>query len=398
MTPTELWVETVAYRLLDGKRLLLRLPPRLGKSYLSAKLSNHLGESAVLVDGRSFTESNQSAMRTQLQADLLQRLELHGSAQLIFDSYDHAISKTQGARLQNWLTSFLIDGEHARDTGALFLARSSTHVQKPGAGSPLMSRVTPVDPPAWPETQTTDKVELYFRRWFGDSALLIDQAGHPKVGQASAIADRAERDLSYIRDVQKAASGNLHSGPCDKESLSYEERSAHQGLTSLSGHTQLYDRLASQLLATPESSPTWPDSFRESCNKLASLVAGSQFVIWSDRFMFRDIEELRHLMQEVVAQTGCKFLLLGAREVSQRLVSSAEMARLTTLNDVEARWMTAVDYPDLHDRHLFTGNGGWIMPQVHVVVGRQRVGNAVAAAATAFGVDYPQIWRRSITP
>lgn len=384
------WVEDVAVRLLEADRLLLRLAPRVGKSHLIGMLAETLGPTAIRVDGADFAEAEQTARRSKLKDALNETLEVHGSAQLLFDGYDRALMRSQGARLQSWLTHQLIDGENARDIGAIFTARCSTTVHLAGAGSPLMARVTPVLPPTLAE-ESSDA-------WFGDAALLADRAASDDHLTRALLIDKFELDTGYIADVRRAARRQLEIGGLDAAHDSYQARCAVHGLLHSAGKTLLLDRLESALFAAPESTPAWPEESLASVERFVDLVAGADEVIWSDRYMYRDIEPLRSFLKAVTDKSGARILLLGDSVVSDRRVTRAEMARLTSVVGVEARWMTPSQHRDLHERHLVTGVGGWVVPQVHVIVGLQARGSAVAAPTTGFGVDYWTVWRQSTQP
>lgn len=398
LTSVQTWLDNTAYQLLGGQRVLVRLPPRVGKTHLAILLEQALGGSAILVDGTSFTEANQASERERLDTHLQGALASYGSAQLIFDSYDRALARSQGARLQAWLTSRLIDGPHARDIGAIFTARCSTEVHRAGAGSPLMSRVTPLDPPLMEAGEAGVVGLASAREWFGESALLAQQAHAPERFEPIPVVDRFEQDLSYIDDVRGASAVALANGCVDKSRDSFAARSATVGLLTESGTTKLFNRLQTQLTSSPADDPAWPADWSASVAKFAQLIAGGNDVIWSDRYLYRDIEPLRAFLKETIAKTGCKFRLLGSSEVSGRAISRAELMRLTAVSGVEARFMTTSDFRDLHDRHLVTGRGGWVVPQAHVIVGKQAPGSTVAAQAASFGVDYGTIWQRSLLP
>lgn len=396
LSTVQKWVDDTAYELVGGQRLLLRLSPRVGKSHLVRLLENALGGSCVLIDGATFTELSQASQRQQLEARLLDAIKVHGSAQLIFDSYDKAIARSQGPRLQTWLSSRLIDSDYAQDVGALFTARCSTEIQRPGAGSPLMSRVTPIDPPLL-EPQEADEV-VSMREWFGESALLAEQAHSPGRFEPITLADRLEQDLSYIDDVRKALASTIANGRLDRDSDSFPARCAAYGLLTKDGTTKLFHRLRTALTSSPADDPNWPEDWAASVAKFCVLVAGADEVIWTDRYMYRDVEPLRAFLKAVTSRAGCKIRVLGSDNLNGRSVSRAELLRIAAVPGVEARWMTPADFRDLHDRHLVTGTGGWVVPQVHVIVGKQAPGNTVAAPAVSFGVDYHAIWRRSIAP
>lgn len=212
------------------------------------------------------------------------------------------------------------------------------------------------------------------------------------------LIDQFELDPSYITDVRGAAQVQIERGALDPSHDPYPARCAVYGLLHPSGKTRFLERIEPALLASPESNPAWPERPSASIDRFLELISGSDQVLWSDRYMFRDIEPLRSFLQAVIGRSGTKIHLLGGREVSDRTVTRAEMARLTSLKDVSARWMSPSDHRDLHERHLVTDTGGWVVPQVHVIVGRQQPGSAVAARTSGFGVDYWTIWGRSIEP
>lgn len=391
----ESWVEDVAVRLLEGDRLLLRLAPRVGKTHLIGRLAAALGPTAIVVEGVDFTETGQSIQRAQLQAALSRALEAYGSAQVLFDGYDRALVRSQGARLQAWLTNQLVDGVHARDIGAIFTARCSTAVHREGAGSPLMSRVTPILPPTLDSVTSNSESGS---SWFGDAAVITDRISSTSHLTPQVLIDQFELDTSYITDVRGAARTQIERGALDSIHDSYPARCAVHGLLHPGGKTRFLERLEPALLASPETDPCWPEQTSASIDRFVELISGADQILWSDRYMYRDIEPLRSFLQAIAVRSETEIHLLGGREVSDRTVTRAEMARLTSLKDVNARWMTQSDFRDLHERHLVTGPGGWVVPQVHVIVGRQHPGSAVAARTSGFGVDYWTIWKRSIEP
>ncbi|BAS07716.1 hypothetical protein AHiyo4_11380 [Arthrobacter sp. Hiyo4] len=343
------------------------------------RLGAELGGSAVLIDGADFSALSQEDQRARIEVPLLAAIEKHGSAQLIFDSYDRAIVGPKGARLQSWLTSRLIDGAYAQDVGSIFTARCGTELTRTGAGSPLMSRVTPLDPPRLQLEDIEADEQNTIHEWFGESALLAERATNSGSFDPIAIADRFEQDLSYIDDVQKAASAAIARGYMNRESDSFAARCAAYGLLTEKGTTILHERLRPALTATSATDPKWPGDWEACIAKFSQLVAGAHEVIWSDRYMYRDIQTLRAFLKKVTERTTCNIRLLGGQAVNDRSISVAEMHLLNNLACVEARWMTDADYWILHDRHLDIGLGGWVLPQVHVIVGKQDPGSAVVA-------------------
>jgi len=394
---TSAWIEEVAYKLVGGQRFILRLPPRVGKTYLVRELAEFIGSSAIYVDGHAFTDMTHKAELEALASRIEETVKGPGGAQVLFDSYDTAVSRPGGARLQNWLSRRLIDGVNAQDIGAMFTARCSTQVERPGAGSPLLSRVSPIDPPKLGISPIAD-VAPEVEEWFGDSSLLADQALSTEDFSPTTVADRCEQDRSYLQDVREAAPEVLRRQRIDEEFDSVGARSAASGLFTSAGPTLLFKRLEASLQPPPSMDPRWPSVLAGSVQKFADLVAGAQTVTWCDRYMYRDIQPLRSFLQAVVTTAGCQVRLLGAPAIGDRGISRAEMLRLNLIPGVEARFITPADHYDLHDRHVFVGSGGFVVPQVHVIVGEQRPGSAVAAAVSRFGVNYDVVWERSIQP
>lgn len=65
--PTEhLWLESICEGLVEGEVLLVRGLPRWGLSTACQAVSEALGESAILLDGREVTEQNQRDFRDRL--------------------------------------------------------------------------------------------------------------------------------------------------------------------------------------------------------------------------------------------------------------------------------------------------------------------------------------------
>jgi hypothetical protein len=389
------WVEDASLQLLGGNRLLLRLPPRHGKTFLTSLVKETLGETSIRVDGINFPEGDQKLIREALRKKIIETVERHGSAQLIFDNYNVAVNRNQGKLLDVMLNGVLIDHEVSREVGALFTARCSVRLDHRGAGSPLMSRVQPLSPPHISRLLPGDLDESGLQEWFGDSALLVEQCLSVNAGVAVTLADRFEMDRSYIGDVLAVAKTELESKQIDDMTMTYAARCAVSGLITMDGPTGLYSRLQKIFFELDEGSAAWPANVEASAKKFASLLGGASEVIWFDRYMFRDIEYLRNFAIRVADQTSCRLLLVGSRTVSEREVSRAEMWRLSSLSNVDARWLAPSDYSLLHDRHLVTGDGGWVMPQVHVVVGRQAPGSAVVAPVSSFAMDYRSVWHRA---
>lgn len=383
------WVDDISLRLIGGQHLLLRTPPRLGKTRLLHRVVEAIGSSAIYVDGKKFNEENQRECQANLFGKLEESLKQSGESQIVFDSADSALRLSQGPGLEGRLYREIINGPFSSSIGVIISARCSTSIQRLRSGSPLAGRLQPVTPPHGHHLPDQS------REWVGNSSLLA--LAISEVGEEF-LADRLEQDTSYISDVRAAAVDSLQGIAPDPTLLGYVERTALEGLLYEGGWTKLYHRLSKKLLAEDHGAPFWPSTLQESASKFATLIDGHSTAIWNDRYMYRDIIPLKNFLSLVRSQTDCNLRLMGGRSVSQRDVSTHEIDILRQVPGVECRFINATDYPDLHERHLSLGSSGWVLPQVHVIVQRQRAGNAIIAPAAAFPFNYSDIWRRSVVP
>ena len=141
------WIQELADCLLDGEILVLRGLPRSGKTSVCEALVDLIGDSALMVRGRAFTEQAQVERQGDLDRDLKARVADFGHAQLLFDDYGSAIRRSRGGALHSALYRMLVDGEHARDVGALLTSRLADDLDLRFAGSPLLSRARSVRAP-----------------------------------------------------------------------------------------------------------------------------------------------------------------------------------------------------------------------------------------------------------
>jgi hypothetical protein len=116
-----------------------------------------LGPSALVVDGRSFGEADRDAAVDGVRQQILDLVEAHGCAQLLFDNYTHALRRSFGAHVQRMLLHLLVDGPHAREVGALLTGRWSRSMHLRVRGSPLIARAVHL---LLPEAGAADYVEL----------------------------------------------------------------------------------------------------------------------------------------------------------------------------------------------------------------------------------------------
>ena len=117
-----------------------------------------VGATAVFASGRDFAEPVQQEVRQELLDRLRATLAAHNVAQLIFDDFHLALTRSHGFRLQAQLASLLIDSREGADIGALFLARWAGPIDIPGRGSPLISRCAHAELPTWDSTDLVSRV------------------------------------------------------------------------------------------------------------------------------------------------------------------------------------------------------------------------------------------------
>lgn len=388
------WAEEIAIQLLQGRRYLTKGLPGFGKSLAASRVAAALGESAVLVHGRDYVEESQEQLARILRTELVSRVETHGSAQLIFDDYHVALSRSRGARLQSLLVALLVDGEYSRDIGALLLTRQASIAHLHTAGSPLVGRFDEVDLPTWTDEECLE-LDL-------DPAMMAKAIGR-SAAMLAFLTEDCNRDLEHlVRRLEVGSQSIVGDLTIDAMDRLLGRSASSRGLNELiSDSGEPTDIVArSGLLALAQQQNTgWPSERVASAEMFASLLIGSGRALWSDRYLFTDIPRLEQHLRLVRELVGIRIGLLGSPNPgSARLDRTRIKEILEQVPGVEVRFMPSTAYGDLHDRHLALSgqSGGWVLPMVAAIIGRQPVGSAVATRTPTFGVDYAQVWANAL--
>ncbi|MBI3224366.1 MAG: hypothetical protein HYZ39_04825 [Mycolicibacterium cosmeticum] len=400
----EAWVENIANWLLDGRILVLRGLPRAGKSTLCSALETLLGASAISVRGREFSESTQSGLRRDIDSKLDALIEVHNCAQLLFDDYGHAIRRSQGGALHSTLYRLLVDGDNARDIGALLTTRYLDNIDIRFAGSPLLSRAQMIQLPMLDER---DAAALgmpldQLRAVVGSSTTLARRLG-PQDAQVRTyeLAEYLAVDSSRIvkdlppQAIEVIVGARLY-GDADAISrqallmVGYLDEDGTYAIAQTvqeSGLTHEVEML----------NPGWPEGDAPSIRAFVDMLAGTDDALWIDRYLLTDVGRLRTFIEGVRAHTDCRLRLLSSDDWDAGGVSVGQAQALHEIRDVEIRLMKPVDRPQLHDRHLILpplGNG-FVLPTARVILGRDTPGSAVAVRIPRLPVDYLNFWRRA---
>lgn len=395
------WIDARVLDLWEGRRLLVRALPRSGKSWFAERILAGLGETGILAEGRHYSEDNQAALRANIIERLKDCVKQRGSAQLVFDDYHKALSRSQGARLQAQLHAVLVDAPEARDIGAIFFARQITPVHLDVRGSPLVSRLEPAALPEWVDSdlahygirEVPDHLESLIGRNLGD-------LHRYSVGGYSRVEERLKIDAgSIVQDLPADVTEAL-AGQRQLASLSPAATCQMAGLTCVVGDEIQLSRAAkaADVEGRVRRTGQWPADPKAGSQSFAELLDGCARALWSDRYLAVDPQRLTSFLLLVREHTSCHLDLL----MSDRIPNTA--INFTDLSQVEAscpavviRLMTPADRQQLHDRHLvrLEESGGWAIPTFDVLTGVQPPGSAVATRAAGFGVDYSEIWSRS---
>jgi len=392
------WIEDVAERLLDGRRLVVQGAPGSGKTFLADAVCALLGDSAIRVEGRAFTEQNQVTVREGLMSKASEAVDRHGFGQIIFDDYHLALRRSQGRSLQNSLVSLLVDGEKSRDLGALLFSRFAGPIHIDGRGSPLISRCDFVTLPAWSneDLAQTGFTSREVMDAVGDLAANLDRlainsnwvehrAQQMRAGLASTLDDLS---AEAIRAVELA---NLEHAPRASDREALRGLFADVGLSAIAIHSGIQE-------ACSQLSEGWPSALSESAARFARLLEGQSRALWSDRYLFKDVGLLEKFLSAVRGETDTRILLLGTLRPGDMTVDPRDLIALCeTVPNVEARVMLSGDRRDLHDRHLvfLQSASGWVLPTADVIMCATPAGSAVASRVPRFGIDYQSIWERS---
>lgn len=402
--PSELaWLDEIAERILTGEIVLVRSLPRWGLSSVCQSLAEALGESAVVVDGRSVTEHNQKAVRAQIDSDVKATIDKVGCAQLIFDDYGRAIRRSQGGTLHSMLYRLLVDSEAARDAGALLVARSGDMLDLNFSGSPLISRAqTVVLPVLSDEDAEVLSIDLdALKKTAGESTWLARRflGVSARQGQVSAI-EHLNNDRRRIVEALPPAAVEVLAGaraPADCDAASSEALlclgSTNMGVEfEPSGLVEVSNLLEEVRL----SNPGWPGARGESIHKFADLLAGVEDAIWVDRYLFSEPSRVREFLNDLQQLTAARLRLLVSDDRDRVNFPGAISSAMDGLGNVEVRFMDRHDRRRLHDRHLVLPalRSGFVLPTAGVILGADDPGSAVSVPMPALAVNYAECWDR----
>lgn len=409
------WVDNVCLDLLDGQIVVLRGLPGTGKSVLANALRREFGQSAVMVDGRSFSEQNQHDLAANFREEISTSLHTNGHAQLIFDDYPHALRWTGGARLQALLLHMLVDGPNARDTGALLTGRWARSMHLKVRGSPLMARAqfsslpfaTGVDMnalgiPSNEHAKTRDEI--------GGTASLLGKirlvGGMPDYSIARQILSHLSD--GWINDLPWEAIIWLRNGRREidndfRSSLAWE---AIQPLLADPGTREVLAGLRGQAFQRDleQRSPAWPSTWVDSVERFADLISGISSLIWVDRYLTSDPRTLYKFVLALRALASTRLrLLISSTLTSEAIRRDVDAIRdLLSIEGVEIRSMGGRHYKLLHDRQLvFLGEhqGGVVLPTIDVILGATPVGSALAVQVPIMErALVEEAWQMGVSP
>ena len=382
--------------------LLVRGLPRWGLSTACQAVSEALGESAILLDGREVTEQNQRDFRDRLVSRVNEVIVRTGWAQLIFDNYGRAIRRSQGGILHSILYQLLIDSPAARDTGALLTARMGESLNLTFSGSPLISRARTV---LLPELQESDAHSLgkdleELRRLAGDSTWLArrlwrDGSRRGRVG----VVDHLNHDAARIVESLPPGAVGVLAGSLDRADVDALSREALMcvGTFSDSGSYAPATLVTESALIAEihRLNPAWPGDLRESVRRFAELLAGAESALWVDRYILREPARVRSFLELLRLRTNARLRLLVSDDRDRQDFAKTVASALQGLDRVEVRFMHWADRKQLHDRHLVLPSlrSGYVLPTSGVILGLDHPGTAVAARIAA--IDYSSYWSRA---
>lgn len=396
------WVEELTERVLTGEILYARAVPRWGLSTVCASVTEALGESAVPVCGRDFTEANQKSMREKLDAEVANALERTGCAQVIFDDYGRAVRRSQGGALHSLLYRILVDAPGARDTGAFLVARPSDSLDLNFSGSPLLSRAVFTPLPLLEEEDATElRLSLpELRTLAGDSTWLARQliGQSPRVAELRAV-EHLDVDRRRLVQALPPDAIELLLGARDLVDVGLVGMETLRCLGSLSeaGFKPSTFVTRSKLLAEVDlQSPAWPSTEAESVSRFADLLAGADDAIWVDRYALTQPRRLRAFIEQLRSHTAARLRLLVSDDRDRSGFAEEISEALAGVVGVEVRFMTRLDRHRLHDRHLVLPalGCGFVLPTAGVVLSVDDPGSAVAVALPALPLNYGECWAR----
>lgn len=394
-----MWIEATSERLLQGDRLYSVFLPHFGATQLASEVAQMLGQTCIQVDGKSFTEANQEELRDRLISDVTRSVEKYGSAQLIFDNYHAALKRTKGGRLQAALVALLIDGQLARDVGALLLARLSGRIHLDTNGSPLLSRSAAWALPRIIESDLPPGADIdAARRQWGHisipmglySSHLDDDAYTDRMSSLRASASFIAADVSF-------AARETILGRVDSIHLSRGELDAAEAFTSHGVASHLARESGIMLMIDKPEIPV-ESALSDRVQTFSQLIGQADRVLWCDRYLFVDVPRLVDFIRKLRRLTGAELCLLAMQSTGDgRSLATADLTALRSVPGVKYRFIQESDFRLLHDRHLvhFASGSGYVLSTARVMLGIDPVGSSVITRASSFGVDYSAVWNHS---
>lgn len=396
------WIEQLTERVLDGEILLVRALPRWGITAVCGKLADSFGASAVHVDGRSATEEAQKSFREDLDSNVSTAIERNGTAQVLFDNYGRAIRRSQGGHLHSALYRMLVDSPSARDTGALLTARPNDSLDLNFAGSPLMSRARAVLLPTI-ERDDAEAIGVDLRELkvlCGESTWLARRmlVGGLRHGRADA-GEHLTHDRHRIVQTLPSGAVELLAGSPGSRPL---ETNSREALLCL-GYFDPRDEFNPAVLVDESGiidevrmqNPAWPATLNESAERFADLLAGAEYALWVDRYMFSEPAFARRFLDRLRAHTATRLRLLVSDDPDRTSFAQSIATALDGVEGIEVRFMHYADRRLLHDRHLVlsTLDTGYVLPMASVILADADPGTAVAARIPP--VNYTDYWSRA---
>lgn len=397
------WIAQLAERVLMGEIALVRSLPRWGMSTVGKSVAKTLGESAVVVDGRSITEGNQKAVRERIDADVATAIEKTGCAQLIFDDYGRAIRRSQGGTLHSMLYRLLVDSTAARDTGAMLIARSADTLDLNFSGSPLISRgQTVVLPVLAAEDADALGIELAaLTKLAGESTWLARRFLNTSArqGRVNAV-EHLNNDRRRIIGALPPAAVEVLLGARTAANI---DATSHEALLCLgsinTGGEFESSALVDESLLLQEArlwSPGWPARPGDSVRRFAELLAGAEDAIWVDRYLLSEPSRVRSFLERLRLLTATRLRLLVSDDRDRPGFAGAISSALGGIDDVDVRFMNRNDRKKLHDRHLVIPalRSGFVLPTAGVILGTDDPGSAVSVPMPTLAMNYAECWDR----
>lgn len=399
------WIDELADRALTGEILVVRAARGWGLSELATSLVSRLGDSAVLVNGRSFTEENQRNERDALRSKLERVVGSEHCAQLIFDDYGFAIRRSQGGTLHSMLYGLLVDSGVAADIGAVLIARIGDTIDLNLSGSPLLSRAQTMSlPTIGKEDAAVLGIDLQrIRDRVGDGTWLARRISNSR--------DLSSGELDVVQHLNFSARSIVESLPypsvevlagarryCEADLLSREALRLFGSVPE--GGDYVLGSLVSQstlLDVVHIESPGWPSNFEASVKRFAELVAGASDCLWVDRYLFSDPQMARKFVDRLRSYSYVRIKFLVSGEKMDSGLKSEIQTAFHGLSNVVVKFMTNYDRRLLHDRHLIISSSmtGFNLPTARVIFGVDDPGSAVVSKLPAFAIDYSECWGRA---